>query len=89
MTGPYAVCMATYLVVANQTLGGSALVPLVAERATMETATAHVVVPATEPADEHPPAEGTASANAQRRLQEALERLEAAGVQATGEVRGR
>ena len=52
----------------------------------MEAATFHVVVPATEPADEHPPVAGTASENAQRRLQEALARLKAAGVDATGDV---
>jgi hypothetical protein len=75
-----------YLVVANQTLGGTALATVITERATMEAATFHIVVPATEPADEHQPAEGTSAENAQRRLQEALERLERAGVQATGEV---
>lgn len=78
--------MAIYLLVANQTLGGTALTQVVTERASMEAATFHVVVPATEPADEHPPVAGTASENAHHRLQEALERLEAAGVQATGEV---
>jgi GABA permease len=78
--------MASYLVVANQTLGGTALAQVVEERAKMEAATFHVVVPATEPSDEHPPGEGTASENAQRRLLEALERLKAAGVEATGEV---
>ena len=78
--------MASYLVVANQTLGGTALTQVVTERATIEAATFHVVVPATEPADEHPPVAGTASENAYRRLHEALERLEAAGVRATGEL---
>jgi len=76
----------SYLVVANQTLGGTALAQVVMDRAKMEAATIHVVVPATEAADEHPPATGTAAENAQRRLEEALARLEAAGVQATGEV---
>ena len=78
--------VANYLVVANQTLGGTALTQVVTERATIEAASFHVVVPATEPADEHPPVAGTASENAHRRLQEALERLEAAGVRATGEL---
>ena len=78
--------MPSYLVVANQTLGGTALAKVITERAKMEAVTFHVVVPATEPADEHPPAAGTASENAQRRLLEALERLKAAGVEATGEV---
>lgn len=83
---PYAVGVARYLVVANQTLGGTALARIVAKRAKVKSATFHVAVPATEPADEYPPAAGTASENAQRRLQEALERLKAAGVQSTGEV---
>jgi nucleotide-binding universal stress UspA family protein len=78
--------VAVYLVVANQTLGGIALTTVVKERSKWERATIHMAVPATKPADEHPPAEGTASENAQRRLQEALERLKSAGVQATGEV---
>ena len=78
--------MPSYLVVANQTLGGTALAKVVTQRAKIEAAIIHIVVPATEPADEHPPAPGTASENAQRRLHEALERLKAAGVEATGEV---
>ena len=78
--------MPSYLVVANQTLGGTALAKVITERATIEAATFHVVVPATEPADEHQPAEGTASENAQRRLEGALERLKGSGVQATGEI---
>lgn len=78
--------MASYLVLANQTLGGTALAAVITERAQMEAATFHVAVPATEPADEHSPAPGTAAENAQRRLEEALERFKAAGVQATGEV---
>lgn len=78
--------MVSYLVVANQTLAGSALIPLIADRAAREAATVHVLVPATDPAHESPPAPGTASENAQRRLDEALESLANAGVQATGEV---
>jgi hypothetical protein len=78
--------MPSYLVVANQTLGGTALAKVITERATIEVATFHVVVPATEPADEQRPATGTASENAERRLEEALRRLKEAGVEATGEV---
>jgi nucleotide-binding universal stress UspA family protein len=78
--------MASYLIVANQTLGGTALTRIVTERAQLEAASIHVVVPATDPADEQPPVSGTAQENAQRRLDEALERLHAAGVEATGEV---
>jgi hypothetical protein len=80
------VALRSYLVVANQTLGGTALAQVVKGRATEEAATFHIVVPATEPADEHPPVAGSATENARRRLEEGLERLEAAGVQATGEV---
>jgi hypothetical protein len=72
-----------YLVVANQTLGGTALANVIAERATLEAATFHVVVPNTEPADEHRPGAGSAS---ECRLKEALERLKSAGVEVTGEV---
>jgi hypothetical protein len=82
----YAIGVPVYLVIANQTLGGTALATVVKERAKNERATIHVAVPATEPADERQPAAGTASENAQRRLQEALERLKAAGVRATGEI---
>jgi GABA permease len=79
-TGP------SYLFVANQTLGGSALMSVVAERAKMEEASIHIVVPATAPADEYPPTFGTAIGNARRRLSEALDRLRAVGLPATGEV---
>jgi hypothetical protein len=82
----YAIGVPVYLVVANQTLGGTALATVVTERAKNERATIHVAVPATEPADERQPAVGTASENAERRLQKALERLKAAGVRATGEI---
>ena len=78
--------MATYLLVANQTLGGTALVTVVRERAKWEGAAIHIVVPATDPTDQHPAVEGTASEIAQRRLQEALDRLKEVGIPATGEV---
>ena len=74
-----------YLVVANQTLGGTGLVSTVQERA-KEGFPIDVVVPATEPADEHVPAEGTGVQHAERRLNEALERFRAVGVEATGTV---
>ena len=74
-----------YLVVANQTLGGTGLISAVQERA-KEGFPIHVVVPATEPADEHVPAEGTGAEQAQRRLNRALERFRAVGVEATGTV---
>jgi len=78
--------MSRWLVVANQTLGGTALPWVVATRVKFEGVTVHVVVPATDPAHEHPPVTGSASQNAHRRLREALERLGAEGIAATGEV---
>ena len=74
-----------YLVVANQTLGGTGLAHSVRQRG-REGHAIHVVVPATEPADERVPAEGTGPENAQRRLNVALEHFQAAGVEATGTV---
>ncbi len=52
----------------------------------MEGSSIHLVVPATEPADERVPGEGTAVANAQRRLEVALGRFQEAGIEATGTV---
>jgi hypothetical protein len=77
--------MATYLVVANQTLGGTALVSTVQEHV-MEGAAIRVVVTAAEPTDEASPAAGDPVAAAERRLQEALERFRADGVDAEGSV---
>jgi GABA permease len=74
-----------YLVVANQTLGGTGLIGSVQERA-KEGFPIHVVVPATDPADEHASTEGTGPENAQRRLRQALERFKAVGVEADGSV---
>ena len=71
------------LVVANQTLGGTALIHAVSLRA-LAGEVIHIVVP--EPADEHASAGGTAPGSAERRLREALDRLRAAGVEATGTV---
>jgi hypothetical protein len=77
--------IARCLVVANQTLGGVALMQTVSRRAS-EGMHIHVVVPATEPADVPAPADGTAAETARRRLHEALERMRAAGVSVTGTV---
>ncbi len=74
-----------YLVVANQTLGGTGLADSVQLRA-KEGYAFHVVVPATEPADERANPGGTAIENAQRRLNAALERFRSAAVDATGSV---
>ena len=81
--------MSKYLVVANQTLGGTALVQLVKQRASEEpTATFHVVVPATAPDELYRRwwVVGSADEIAHGRLSEAVERLTKAGVRATGEV---
>jgi hypothetical protein len=74
-----------YLVVSNRTLGGPHLVETVLSRS-REGATIHVTVPATplEPGEAAPG--DTAESVAQRRLDEKLRRLEAAGVRATGNV---
>lgn len=74
-----------YLVVANQTLGGEQLIETVRFRQ-MEGAAFHVVVPATEPRDQHVYAEGDAREIAQRRLDEALARFRDEGADVTGEV---
>jgi hypothetical protein len=82
--------MSRYLIVANQTLGGAALTELVRSRARPYVGSAefHIVVPATAPAHQQVPVEGEAIAIAQRRLEEALERLRAVAGDApvTGEV---
>ena len=85
--------MARYLVVANQTLGGSALETVVRSRIHTEregpVATEpelHIVVPATAPSDQQVPVEGDAISIAERRLQEAIKRLQTVGASVTGEV---
>lgn len=76
--------MRRYLVVANQTLGGGDLLALLRELA--ETPTSfHVLVPATPPVDQLW-TEGGAIAIARHRLDVALERFRALGLEATGEV---
>ena len=77
--------MRRYLIVANQTLAGGALLGKV--RALHEAAPAsfHVLVPATPPAG-HPWTEGEAQRIAARRLDGCLERFSAMGIQADGEV---
>lgn len=76
--------MRRYLVVANQTLGGDALVSLLRELAEAPSAF-HVVVPAT-PQQEHLWTEAEARSIARRRLEIALDRFRKAGIEATGEV---
>jgi GABA permease len=75
-----------FLVVANQSLGGAALIRSIAAKA-QRRAEIHIVVPATDPQDDPQSAPGaTAQANAERRLATELERCQAAGINATGEV---
>jgi hypothetical protein len=76
--------MHRYLVVANQTLGGGHLLPLLRELSE-KPSTFHVLVPATAPTD-HLWTEGEAQATARRRLEIALERFRAAGLEVTGEI---
>ena len=76
--------MRRYLVVANQTLGGGHLLALLRELAE-EPSTFHVVVPATPPVD-HTWTDVQAIVIARTRLETALERFRAVGIEATGEV---
>lgn len=76
--------MRRYLVVANQTLGGVHLLSLLRELS-REPSSFHVLVPASAPTD-HLWTEAEAQATARRRLQIALERFGAAGLEVTGEV---
>ncbi len=76
--------MRRYLVVANQTLGGGHLLTLLRELAE-EPSTFHVLVPASPPVD-HLWTEAEAIVIARKRLDTALERFRAVGIEATGEV---
>ncbi len=78
--------MRRYLVVANQTLGGEALLDKMRELVSHEECSFHVVVPATPPQNHLTWTEGTARAAAQERLDRALESFRAIGAHATGEV---
>jgi GABA permease len=76
--------MRRYLVVANQTLGGGHLLALLRELAE-EPSTFHVLVPASPPVD-HTWTDAQAIVIARTRLETALERFRAVGIEATGEV---
>lgn len=89
--------MATYLVVANQTLGGAELQAKLDELTSGGDAVLHLVTPVSRtegerdweyPPTEHtgPDAETVARWLAEARLKRELERLASAGVDATGEV---
>jgi len=78
--------MPSYLVVANQTLGGEALAEKVRERIAAGLSAFHVVVPATPPREHATWVEGEARSVAQDRLDRALERFRDLGAEADGEV---
>lgn len=76
--------MRRYLVVGNQTLDSQELLAEMQRRAGEEPCQFHVVVPMTHPVGAW--SEGSAHAAAQPRLDAALERFRAAGLDVTGEV---
>ena len=78
--------MRSILVVANQTLGGNALLQRMREVVWHEPCRFHVLVPATAVPHHLAWNEGQALAYAQERLAEALERFDAEGFDVTGEV---
>ena len=75
--------MRRYLVVANRTLGGPHLLDAVRERMQGGECTFHIVVPASHPSSTW--TEGQVTAQAQERLDDALERFAELGATATGE----
>jgi nucleotide-binding universal stress UspA family protein len=74
------------LVVANQTLGGRALMEVPREQLADDDCDIHIVVPATNPADHWVYTEGEAQALAAERLERARSRFGALGCAVTGEV---
>ncbi len=77
--------MRRYLIVANQTLAGGALVSKLRELASRGPCSFHVLVPATPPHD-HMYSEGEARAIAEHRLNTALGRFGDLGADVSGEV---
>ena len=78
--------MRSYLVVGNQTLDSPELVESIRERVAQGPATFHVVVPATPVSRLLTWDEDEAREAATVRLNEALDRLRASGVEASGEI---
>jgi hypothetical protein len=78
--------MPTYLIVANQTLGGAELLDKVAELHAAGSCEFHLVVPATVPKEHLTWTEGEARTIAARRLDEGLTRLRSVGASVDGEV---
>ena len=78
--------MTSYLIVANQTMGGSELIEDVRLRMEAGPCDFHLVVPATPPKEHLIWTEGEAKAIASQRLAAGLDRIRAMGAEATGEV---
>lgn len=78
--------MHRYLVVANQTLGGTHLTEKVREALAAGECRFHIVVPATPPQDHATWTEGEATALAQERLDRALSRFREIAAEVDGEV---
>ncbi len=78
--------MTSYLIVANQTMGGSELIEDVRLRMEAGPCDFHLVVPATPPKEHLTWTEGEAKAIASQRLAAGLDRIRAMGAEATGEV---
>jgi hypothetical protein len=78
--------VARYLIVANQTLAADELMERVRQLQADGQCRFHVVVPATPARDHAVHIEGAAHAIAEKRLATALERFQAIGCDATGEV---
>jgi hypothetical protein len=74
------------LVVANKTLGGTALADEIRRRAARGPCELHVLVPATRPEHGFTWTEEDARAEALERLEESLRRIRALGLEPTGEV---
>ena len=79
--------MARYLIVANRSLAGPALIAeVLARQAADDESVFHVVVPATRDHGARVWTEGHAVAEARGALEDALQRFDAAGIHLTGEV---
>lgn len=78
--------MRRYLIVANQTLAGDHLLDEIRRLAADGDCSFHVLVPATRPHDHFVATEGEGIGMAKSRLERALERFGALGVEVTGEV---
>ena len=78
--------MRRYLVVANQTAGGTHLAEAIRERLAGDSSTFHLVVPATPPGHLATWTEGQALSIAEDRLHQALTTFKDLAAEATGEV---